>query len=214
MANLDGLSNLVRPFVKGASDPAIERAIVRALRELCGDSWWLTRLINLTVATGEASSQLVLAEPEQEEIIGMVSVRGRAFALSPGEYEDFADTSVTGTPRAYRFTPPNTLDLYPIPDEDGAGLLIVRVAVQPKLTATAFDEGLVRVFERGIADGALAWMLDQKEASWYDAKEAAARRFSFERTKGAAIGKRLRGNTTRMMRARGPSFPGISRRIG
>lgn len=166
MAALSDFNQLVRIFVPGAPDNAIEFAVRESARRFCSLSWFLRRSINVTLVDGTDTYTLTPADDE-EEVIGVHAVDLNEQPLDSTRPELAPEES--GTPKCFYFEPTDQLTLYPTPDDGVAGeLLQVRIAVQPTLDATTIADELVREYRQCIAEGAVAWLMNVPKQPWSD----------------------------------------------
>lgn len=166
MAALSDFSQLVRIFVPGAPDNAIEFAVRESARRFCSLSWFARRSINVTLVADQETYSVTPASA-QEETVGVHAVEFDEQPLTPTKPELVATSS--GTPRFFYFEPAASLTLDPTPDSSVAGeTILVRIATQPTLTTETIADDIAREYRQCIANGAIAWLLNVPKQPWTD----------------------------------------------
>lgn len=166
MADLSDFSQLVRIFVPGAPDNAIEFAVRESARRFCSLSWFARRSITVTME-GDQPSYALTPSSNAEEIIGVHAVERDEKPLHPTKPELVVTSE--GTPNEWYFEPSATLVLNPYPDASMDGeTILVRIATQPTLTAETIADDIVREYRQCIANGAIAWLLAVPKQPWTD----------------------------------------------
>ena len=194
--NIDELFPLVRPFVKGCPTPTLTNALRRAARKLCSDSWYALRTVELDVEAGVAAYTIIL--PGDEEPLGVKAAQFTDYPLNPVQPEA-ANPVTTGDPVAFFFRPPRQVVLSPVPTEDRADALRLRVPVQPAADAVTIPDAVGTLYDRALADGALAWLLAMPSEQWTSPGEANKREVLFATAVADARRKALRAHMPRSL---------------
>ena len=206
MATLESLLPLCRRQAQGCPDFLLLDALRHAAREFCRDSWFARRTLELMLEPGISHYDLVPEHPE-EEIIGVDAVEHRGRALLPAEPKALAQRA--GSPAAWLWLPPATLEVAPYPPPDAIAPqepLLVSVVVQPTAEAQSLGDDLLRQHDHALAEGALARVCALEGAAWSSPQLAARHGLLFHAAKVNAKGAALRGHQPRGLRVLPRSF--------
>lgn len=204
MADLSDFNQLIRIFVPGAPDNAIEFAVRESARRFCSLSWFVRRSISVTLVNGTSTYTLTAADSD-EEVVGVHAVELDGQPLDATKPELVQQQS--GTPKCFYFEPTNTLTLDPVPDANIAGeVASVRVAVQPTLSTTSVPDELVREYRQCIANGAIAWLMNVPKQPWSDPNMAQQMEQKYMAQVMRAKETALRGHQPWGIHVRRPSF--------
>lgn len=171
MATLSQFFTMVAPLAPGAPEPAIENAVRLAAAEFCAKSLALQRwLPSVVTVVNQPDYTLTQAG---EEITSLLSAW-----LDAKPLEVIAPAALDGqkapdpqTPTEIQLLAPMIVRLTPTPSEAGLPL-IVRAAMTVASTATQIDDGLFQRHGPAIADGAVAWLLGNPSASYFNQSKA------------------------------------------
>lgn len=204
MADLSDFNQLIRIFIPGAPDNAIEFAVRESARRFCSLSWFLRRSINVTLVA-ETSSYTLTPSDSSEEVIGVHAVEYDGAPLGPTKPELVQQEP--GAPQAFYFEPPSTLTIDSVPETEQAGDIVqVRMAVQPTLTATTISNDIVREYRQCIANGAIAWLMNVPKQPWSDPNMAQQMEQKYLTQVMRAKEAALRGHQPWDIYVRRPSF--------
>lgn len=158
-----------------------------------------------------ASSQDVypLAQSYQEEPITVMSMTGTNINNStwnfwPGNPTSWNPSINPSTPLQYAFIPYSNVALWPTPD--GVYQINGVIAVQPAQTALELPDEIVRVYDRQVCDGALAWLLQIPNRPWSNLAAVGPYTVSFQSGVSRARADLVRSFNSGGYRARPRSF--------
>ncbi len=171
---LSVLYDEIRPHALKASLPAIDIAIRRAARYFCANSTVWRDSISVDVVAGLPEYSLVDTNSDAE----VLDIEAAQFNVSSAMQipmvatspERLGEQSFAPYPCVFFLDPPSRIVIGPtsaITQNIPAGLW-VRCILQPTLTATTLDSGLLQRANQAIVNGALAWLLSQKNTPWTD----------------------------------------------
>lgn len=171
----------VRPEVPGCPDQQIERAILMAARDFCGDTWvWREDVAGGAEITSETESHAIY-QPHDADILGIVSV------------------SVNGQPQRYSWDQERTITVR------GSGVFHAIAALQPDITADQLPD-VLRRYEEAITAGAKYRLMRIPGVEWSSPDLA----IHYKREYGNGVGRaRLdaaRSNSAGGMTANAPRF--------
>lgn len=150
MAALSALYPYVVPHFPNAPEPAIDRAILDGAIQFCRDSLvWQESTDPIYVIAGVAEYDV---EPvsNAEPIRVLAAVKAHAHldrALLAG-----SDITQAGDVTGFVQPAPRIVRLVSVPEEGAS--IVLRVALEPKATATTLDDSLVRYWKEPIAAAA------------------------------------------------------------
>lgn len=176
MADLEVFAALVRPQIKGPSDPAIESAVIRAARNLCAQSWFVRRLVQLPLVIGQAEYPFALPPATGLEIVGVRASQRKPTendSTTPLAQPDFGGVNPDREslhPYQFFFRPYTTIVVNPAPQV--AITVPIEIAVQPRRDATVLPDELAVEWDDVIAAGALGILMNQRGFDWYDPNAA------------------------------------------
>lgn len=172
MAALSQFLPLVAPFAPGAPDAAISAAARYAAIEFCARTLVLQRTMPDIASVADQAAYTPVQSGEC--IAKLLSVK---FGGEPLELLDFAsaddlpgDTTSGETQPAYAtLSAPMQITLYAAPTVSDT-VIKVRGAMQPALLATAIDDGLFERYALVMAHAAVARLLGNPKAAYFDAQ--------------------------------------------
>lgn len=172
MSNTVPLSSFypeIYPFAPNLPDPTIDQALIRAARKLCSESWYVLRYEDVTTTPADFTTSpptlnniYQLTDGVTLELVAIknwmllqpngIWIPG-AGALGP----DIDPNLQPGIPRGLQLRPPNEVRIAPPPF--AAYTFRVGCVVQPVIGASVLPIELSRKYYRGVAAGALEWLL-------------------------------------------------------
>lgn len=210
MASLRDFERHVAPYVASAPVPAIEDAVLDASIELCTRARVLRRIgSGISIRAGRFEYEL--DPPEQDtQIVRIMAVwlagrplhavtRPEVDALYPRGWVSLTTGSLAGVVTAHAPTP-STLRLVPAPAVNAPGALILDLAYAPTRTATEVPDRLLDQYAEQIADGAIARLHEQPNASYADASRAGTYRARFDTWCSKLADEAVRGGAQVRMR--------------
>jgi hypothetical protein len=174
------LENIAQ-IVRRCPTNTLRRAYVRALREWCGQTYWLRE--NIPGQTEANVQQYALGDDTYLEIAAIVDMQGQAFQQSgsnpapqfwpigPSDSSQWDPNIATGVPSTYQYLPQAQFALFPIPNDIYG--LTVTVALQPKEGAQQIPQPPLIKWSNEIEAGALAYLLSIPGQPWSNPAEAA-----------------------------------------
>jgi len=196
--NIEDLFPLVRRQAKGCPNVTLRDALRRAARELCFESWYVTRTLTIDAVEG-TNAYALQPVAGSEEACAVKAAQFGEEPLLPVLAESVPDSGAAGSPTMFYLRLPATIVVLPVPDEDAAGALRVRVAVQPKADALLIPDELGN-FDRALASGALAWLHAMPGEQWTDVGAAERLKREFFHAKSEARRKAQAGHLPRSQR--------------
>ena len=170
------LYSKIQPWAKKAPIPAVDNAIRDMAREFCLLSKYRRESLDpIDVWANQRDYPLVPDNTDEEvfviEAAQYTDANGFSYPLSPSQPEQDGGVSATdngNTPQAFwlNLDDPNTISLWPLPQQSVANALLVRACLQPKETATTLDSTIIQQHARTIAWGALARLLCRQDEPW------------------------------------------------
>lgn len=150
MATLSALHPYVVPHFPNVPEPAIDRAILDGAIQFCRDSLvWQESTDPILVIAGVAEYDVEPAS-NAEPIRVLAAVKAHAHldrALLAG-----SDIAKIGEATGFVQPAPRIVRLVSVPEEGAS--IVLRVALEPKATATTLDDSLVRYWKEPIAAAA------------------------------------------------------------
>lgn len=161
---------------KNCPEPDMTRALLRAGRMLCVESWILRRTLNITCST--TSQQVLLPAVPGEQIFAIKAgaltqlppPQASVVPLTIGYSEYFNPNNGVGQPCQICFVPYQSVAFDRIPDQ--AYPVLVEVCTQPLPEGQTMPDELGVKYDRALGYGALEWLYRQKGSSWYSPPEA------------------------------------------
>ncbi|AVR89020.1 hypothetical protein [Thauera aromatica] len=158
MAALSALYPYIIPHVPNMPEMAIDRALVDAAIEFCRQSLaWQQRTDPIQLIPGVREYDVDVIGCEPVRVLAAVIVGDRALDRRPMASLDLPEA---GEPTGFVQPVPRLIELAETPVR--ADSLVLRVAVEPSMSATVLDDQLVRYWREPIAAGALMRLLLQQ----------------------------------------------------
>ena len=206
MQPLDNFLPYLIPWVGGCPTPLAHQSLVRAARTFCEETNVVTRMVEpISLVPGEATYDIDL-EPDLDAIRVLGAWIGTsALALPSSRGSQFANIpqpGVTGSPVFATSTQPNTVTLYPKPDNAAYEKLSVRVATRPKLSARSLDDSLFNRWVDGVVSGAIGIIAAMPGQPFSDPAQAAQADVRFWRAVNRARIEATRGDVGSSLRVR------------
>jgi hypothetical protein len=179
-----GAINTLVPDVRAAipelTSSVAERQLLRAARIFCEDSRSWRVDITVSVTANVATVNLAGLLPANTELVDIISVKnsggGQPVAASTYIWLDQNTSNWRGetdlNAKWYILDGNNTIRFVPVPAETTASLYNIRVAVKPKLTATAVDDVVLNKYDETLVNGALGRLYLIPRKPWTDANLA------------------------------------------
>lgn len=188
----------ILPSVPQCPLPMVDRAILNAAIEFCAfsDVMQVDLPDFVTVADQKVYD---LIYDTANDVTNLVSGRCETWEIYPisttelaarGAYE-----AITGAPVRFWHPTPDTIRLYPIPN-DVYSLNNLRAAIRPKANATTIDDFLTTKYREAIASGVLSRLLSMGNQPWTDKETAREKKLDFEDAKGSARIEALKNFST------------------
>lgn len=187
---LSGISQRCRD----APIPTLIDAYVRAARDFCRKSRWL--IAEVAGATTIGDTLYALGSDPYVEIIGL---RALTFVNDQGKTDPVRDSVSSswdtddepGPPEFYQYVPEGQFALHPAPD--AIYDLTITLILQPKRGVNSIDTTLPVKWERTLEKGALAFLLNLRDVTWSDPREAAELKRQFNVDCASALLNAARG---------------------
>lgn len=172
MAALNSLYPLVRPWLPGVPEVALDLTARQVVRDFCRKTRALVTTLEVALPAGTSSA--ALAAPTGFELVSVVTLRYDGRHLNP-KTADALDTLTpfqdwrtlpSGEPAVYVADDldPRSITVYPGNGKDAA--LQVRVAVTPTGSFTEVPDVLLR-WERALASGMKAALYGMKDTPYF-----------------------------------------------
>jgi len=166
MASLSSFFPYVLPYVIGAPEPLLERAVRDACIDFCMQTSLVQEVTIANLVTGQADYEI--DTPSQSKLATVLKVFYRGEVLTPSSIEDvsvaaaFDGTGDNSASKTYFQKTPSTAEitLYPAPDEDVTAGLVIRAAYTPTRTAAQVADELLEDWCDAIGKGAAAIIMD------------------------------------------------------
>lgn len=202
--------DLFAPEIAGelpeASDPAIEAAVLDAATRFCTEAYvWTEAGFAQDLRAGVAEYFINPPRDGQVQAVLGVYVDGQPITVFPMDGYPYG-TTASGTPYSAFVTDNNRLMLYPTPDADRTGALVVRVAAIPRPGAKSLPDVLFDRYRNGIRHGALMALKGKSGESWYDPNAVAMHSAEFRKEISRARADMIRGRSNRRVMARRRRF--------
>lgn len=193
----------IRTHAKSCPDFTLERAVRRALREFCRESWYYQRTLKLDAVANQTAYHLELNT--DQEVVGILSCMYKELPLFSARPEDYR-VGMYGEPGLFQFEPPSYLLVSPVPTQNEVEAFKVRLVLQPKESSDDVPEEIYRQFKLVLEAGALSFIYSMPEELWSNAPMAAEMERQFRI--GCFNAKRLRhrGHTSGSMQIRPRGF--------
>lgn len=154
------------PYVIGAPEPLLERAVRDACIAFCEDTSLIQDITIVNVVADRADYEVDTPSMSKLTKVLRVFYRGEVLTPSPTEMitvgQAFDGSGGVSAPKTYFQKTPTSADitLYPTPEESVLGGLVIRAAYAPLRTATQVDETLFQDWAEAIGKGAAAMIMD------------------------------------------------------
>jgi len=166
MVPVDDFVPLVAAEAPGAPDPGIEAAVVDAATRFCTEALvWGHSGYAQDIREGQAQYFIPVPSDARIQSVMGVYLNGRRIVVRDEDAYPWG-TQAKGTPHTAYLTDEDRVSLYPVPDADIPGGLVVRVALRPKRGAKSLPDVLWSRYQDGIRHGALAILMAQVGQSW------------------------------------------------
>lgn len=163
MATVTDIVKACRTHLKQCPDITIEKAVRRALREFCTQSWYYQKTL---VQNGVADQQTYMLDLDSDdEIVAIVNCEYKDRPLQGVRQQDYSVLR-EGQPNGFQYEPPFYLLLSPVPSVDETDAIKVRLALQLSETATTIPEVIYRHHKQTLEFGAMAYVLSMPEERW------------------------------------------------
>jgi len=192
------------PYIAGAMpmcpDPVIERAVVDACRDFCQHTllWDENMLTAINIVDGTHTYTLASTSGD---IAGVDYVEVDSVPIFPTSVNEMNKTCVEWrdvvATRSTRYVVgmANSIRLIYEPDEDVTGGLKVWVCLKPLEAATSVQDFLWRDYQKAIADGAKAALLEMPGMEWTNPQLGAFFQEKYEAARATAMMKKFTGRT-------------------
>ncbi|KAF0234336.1 MAG: hypothetical protein FD177_892 [Desulfovibrionaceae bacterium] len=160
---------LVRQSTAKCPVSGMAAQVREAAREFCARARiWTDKSLVSDVLAGEGAYGL--RPPDQADIRCVLSVRfqgARLTPLTPDQWRSLAEQTACA-PTHFIFTEPNVVRLYPTPQEDVPGALLVEVVLIPAVNSAQGPEFLLSKHGTTIAHGAISKLMLMPDRPWSD----------------------------------------------
>ena len=188
-------------WVPSCPRPLADQCLLDAAIEFCRDTEVVEyRVGPMNVQAGVGDYTLPIPQFTRPARILSATFQGRALALC----EETPLDGATGTPTLLATPTPETVSIYPAPDQTAALALYARVALEPTRDATVLPDELLHTWCEAVVAGAVMRITsipDQAFSNPVQAAEAAAR-FRYGKSLATAEAGRQRIQTSAQVRAR------------
>lgn len=186
------------PDVPQCPFPMVDRAILNAAIEFCAFSDVMqVDLPDFDTVADQAVYDLIY--DAANDVTNLLTARCETWEIYPISTTELgargAFEAISGAPVRYWHPTPDTIRLYPIPN-DAYSINSIRAAIRPKPDATTIDDFLTTKYREAIAAGALARLLNRPNQPWTDKEAARDKKAEFEDAKGSARIEALKNFTT------------------
>jgi hypothetical protein len=165
---------------KNCPYPTQVDALVRAARQFCNESWYVKRLLLITLTPNVSQYDLPLSSGDEEIIAisyaSVTQINGGTLPMWAGAITN--PNRAPQLPRQWAYIVPSRIAVFPLPDK--AYPVQVEVIVQPIQSADEIPTEVFKKYQRTIGYGALAWIYGMREETFYDPREAARCAKAFE----------------------------------
>lgn len=216
MATLNDFLSLVAPNVESCPNATVVSAIRRSIREFCRETYvWKASLTDVDTVAGDATYTLV--PPTDTQIVSVLNITHVDRDLMPideawlDRYELNWRTFNDARRSTYVVHELYATDIRLVPpplEADTPGLVNIRVAVMPTLTATTVDDVLLNDWDESIMYGALSRLMRYPEKPWTNLALAEDYRDRFDMDIGLGRGRVMRGSTNTGLEAAPSALPG------
>lgn len=154
------------PYVIGAPEPLLERVVRDACIDFCERTLIIQESTVANVVAGRSEYEVDLPTMSKLTKVIRVFYDGELLTPSPIEMvtvgDAFTGAGDASQPKTYFQKTPTSPDitLFPTPDEDLLGGLVIRAAYAPTRTATSVDTALFEDWCGAIGKGAAAMIMD------------------------------------------------------
>jgi hypothetical protein len=208
MADITSLLQNVQQKIRRCPEPTLVHAYREAARDLCNQSRWLRRTIDVDMAAGDSEVSLLLDSEDAElEIVGVKSVRAFApsqptstWPLRPDDETLWPPNQEAGQPYRYAYVPESMIAL-PAPT-DAAYTLRVICQVTPADGVSILPDDLLLKWQRTLDAGALAYLYDLGGQPWSSERQARVQEVKFKAGINNAKADEQRGYNTGTVMAR------------
>jgi hypothetical protein len=180
----DLLDDVLPSLKADPSDPVTERAIKRAVIDLCAGSWiWQYLMDPIDLTAGESFYDL--EPPTGADISVVVGVEANGLPLR-NKSVDWLNTEQPGwrtdreTPKWFAQLNPDQIILAKVPDVTVVNGLNITLALEPSQSSTNFPRWIGNSYLYTIVDGALSALMLMPDKPWTDLTNGAARRAGFD----------------------------------
>lgn len=171
MATVASLIELVQPFVRDCPDDVISKWLIEAARDLCAETKVVRETIVFDSVAGQPVYHLVPVMAETE-VVAVKAAQYLDTVLEPASFEE-VPPGQSGDPYAFMFYEPDEFWVADIPNTVTANAFSVSAWLQPTLACVNLPDALTRKHRQVVADGAMAKLFMQTDATWGDIKRAA-----------------------------------------
>ena len=213
--SLSNFYSYIIPHIKEPIVASMDKALIAAGRKFCkGTLLWKITLDRISVVADTQGYEL---ETDEGDLVAVDTVKYKQDGedddqfktLDPienitedlqrsGSWEFLESTS----PDTYSVDNDNNLTLYPIPTAASVNGILVKIVVMPSIGATTLPDFIGADYMDEIAQGALAWLFNEKE-DFLRRDRATA---SFSAAIASAQWQRRIGKTNRPLRVRFQKF--------
>lgn len=165
----DTIYPLIASKCKNVPYPLMDNAILEASREFCKRSRYRQVSLRVTTLFGTSTYPIKPSNPDEEITrIEYVTWNGQPYPIPvrPIQQSDPTYCLNLPFPRNFFYEPPNKLVILPLPVSGLLNGLSVRVVLQPTNTATTIDDSITQQYDRGIAFGALKFIMETNDSPW------------------------------------------------
>lgn len=203
MANYSELLPDILPHVKSCPTPSIQRALVLTATDFFQRCKAYTLAFSSPVTAGD--TQVTVTLPANTRLVApmgvfidgdpLETVNNEMLAIQFGDWR----AQTPGTPRYVMIDDIEADELVVALTPNGDYTLSGRVAIRPTRAATTLDDNLMELYGEGLAQGALARLLNMKNTEWYDPKSVPAHARAYAVAVGEATQRGRKENTSRFM---------------
>lgn len=209
----------VDPSIPGLPEPALKRAVRAAVMQFCMETrLWTLALARISVEEDVADYTLTVPAAQYGQIIVVEDVKYKIDGSDDDQFRRLnpiataPENLITGNWQYLESSEPNyfdveegantTLKLVPIPTNDSAEGLLVKVCLKPTLAAEVVPDFIYNQHLLTIAHGAMGYLFGIKGMPWYDPNEANYNRIEFRKMINSAKWRKFQGATNRPLSIR------------
>jgi hypothetical protein len=175
--SLSSFMSRILPHVSGCPDVLAEEALLDTAIEFCEKTLVVQKTLP-PVSTLPEQINYTLTPPTHQAVLLVLAAWFKGALMEPVASQEVLNvqgytTTVPGyehlfrgDPTQYYWTAPNTLCVFPIPDDTDSDSILVRVATKPSRSATQLEDVLFDDWVDALVAGTLARLHATKDQAW------------------------------------------------